>query len=88
MPVQYGGGGWHQGRINDKYSNRYMVSGVRCQVVGVVCHVTVLLSAGTGQRGSGNMGRPQRRGFSRGLGSVARTSTMGLEGNLLKISKG
>ncbi|GMN63464.1 hypothetical protein TIFTF001_032563 [Ficus carica] len=63
VSVQSSGGGQRRSRNKDRYSNRYRTSGVRWyRVVCVACPVIVRLSAGTGRRGKGSMGRPSQKG--------------------------
>ena len=60
--------------VGIRYSDRYRTSGVRWyRVVGVECHVKVLLSASIGRRGKSNAGRS-----SHGPGNVAQASTIDL----------
>lgn len=54
----------------------------------MVCHAIVLLSSGTGQCDRGSAGRPSRKGFGSGRGSVIRASTLGPNRGLLKIPRG
>lgn len=53
--------------------------------MGVACYATILLSVGMGWSGRGNRGQPPQRGLGRGRESVARASTLGPDGGILKI---
>ncbi|GMN47760.1 hypothetical protein TIFTF001_016936 [Ficus carica] len=77
------------GGDKDRYSDRYQMSSVRWyRVVGVACALTVWLSASMGQRGRSSRGRPSRKGFGCGQGSVAWANTLEPDGDMLEVLKG
>ncbi|GMN67225.1 hypothetical protein TIFTF001_036290 [Ficus carica] len=61
VSAQSGGGGWHQSRDKDMYSDRFRTSSVRlCRVAGVARLATVRFSTGMGWRDKDSMGSQRR----------------------------
>ncbi|GMN58269.1 hypothetical protein TIFTF001_027371 [Ficus carica] len=89
VSVRSSGGWWRRSRDKDKYSDRYLMLGVRwCRVVGVARHAMVRLSTGIEWHDTGSLGRPSGKELSSSRGSVALASIVEPDGDLREVPKG